>query len=92
MITSTRITVGTAAVKLVAASSQFQQVQLLNAGGQVVRIGGADVNGTAYGLPRLPDNPNVPRTPFLFKLNPTEEIWAVVAEGTSEVNVWVQTP
>jgi hypothetical protein len=92
MITSTRITVGTVPVKLVGASPQFQQVQLLNAGQQVVRIGGPDVNGTAYGLPRLPDNPNVTRTPFTFKLNPTEEIWAVVAQGTSEVNVWIQTP
>jgi hypothetical protein len=71
-------------------------VQLLNAGSEVVRIGGPDVDLESYGLPRLPDNPNVARTPFSFKLNPKEAIWAVIAPNgqatTSEVNVWVQVP
>jgi hypothetical protein len=91
-ITSTRVTVGTEPTLLVAASVQPQRVQLLNAGNEVVRIGGADVTTTAFGLPRLPDNPNVPRTTFTFKLNPGESIFGVVAANTSEVNVWVQTP
>ena len=92
MIISTRVTVGTEPVRLVVASNQHQRVQLLNAGTEVVRIGPSTVNGTAFGLPRLPDNPNVARTPFTFKLNPNEEIWAVVAQETSPVNVWIQVP
>jgi hypothetical protein len=92
MIISSRITVGTAATQLVPARSQHQQVQLLNVGGEVVRIGGPDVTTAAYGLPRLPDSPNVPRTQFEFRLNPGESIWGVVAANTSEVNVWVQVP
>lgn len=91
-ITSTRITVTTEPTLLVAPSVQPQRVSLLNAGDEVVRIGGSDVTTVAYGLPRLPDNPNVSRTPFYFTLNPNEGIWAVVASGASEVNVWVQTP
>jgi hypothetical protein len=92
-ITSTRITVGTEAVPLVPVSNQPQRVSLLNAGGEVVRIGGGpDVTTAAYGLPRLPDNPNVSRTPFFFDLNPGEAILAVVAANTSEVNVWIQVP
>lgn len=92
MIISDRITVGTAATLLVEARNQHQRVQLLNAGAEVVRIGGPDVTVNAYGLPRLPDNPNVARTQFTFKLNPNEAIWGIVAEGSSEVNVWVQVP
>lgn len=92
MIISSRITVGTEPTLLVAARSQPQRVQLLNAGAEVVRIGGPDVTTAAYGLPRLPDSPNVARTPFTFDLFPNEQIWAVVASGTSEVNVWVQVP
>jgi hypothetical protein len=91
MITSTRITVGTAAVQLVPPQPQPQRVSLLNAGQEVVRIGGDSTVGTAaYGLPRLPESPQVPRTPFFFELNPSESIWAVVAANTSEVNVWIQ--
>jgi hypothetical protein len=92
MIISSRITVGTAATELVRPGSQHQEVQLLNVGGEVVRIGGPDVTTAAYGLPRLPDSPNVPRTQFEFRLNPGESIWGVVAANTSEVNVWVQVP
>jgi len=92
MIASSRVTVGTAVVQLVPASSQHQKVQLLNAGQEVVRVGGPDVTTAAFGLPRLPDSPQVPRTPFAFNLNPGESIWALVAQNTSEVNVWVQTP
>jgi hypothetical protein len=92
MIISSRVTVGTAVTPLVAARNQPQQVQLLNAGTEVVRIGGPDVTTSAYGLPRLPDSPNVPRTPFTFKLNPGEGMFGLVAANTSEVNVWVQVP
>jgi hypothetical protein len=91
-ITSTRITVGTEPTLLVPVSNQPQRVQLLNAGGEVVRIGGPDVTTAAFGLPRLPDNPNVARTQFTFDLNPGESIWAVVAQNTSEVNAWIQIP
>jgi hypothetical protein len=91
-IVSTRISVGTAVTLLVGTSHQHQQVQLLNAGTAVVRIGGPDVTTTAYGLPALPNNPDVARTPFSFNLNPGESIHAVVAGGTSPVNVWIQTP
>ena len=92
MILSSRITVGTAVTELVSPKSQHQQVQLLNAGQEVVRIGGPDVTTAAFGLPRLPESPQVPRTPFAFRLNPGESIFGVVAQNTSEVNVWVQTP
>jgi hypothetical protein len=91
MISSTRVTVGTAATLLVAPSAQHQRVQLLNAGTVVVRIGGPDVTTTAYGLPALPNNPDVARTPFSFNLNPGESIFGIVASGTSAVNVWAQT-
>jgi hypothetical protein len=91
VIISTRITVGTAVTLLVSPSVQPQQVRLLNAGTAVVRIGGPDVTTTAYGLPALPDNPNVARTPFSFNLNPGESIFGIVASGTSAVNVWAQT-
>jgi hypothetical protein len=91
-IVSTRVTVGTTATLLVAPSVQPQRVQLLNAGDEVVRIGGADVTTTAFGLPRLPNNPDVARTPFTFNLNPGESIFGIVAANTSAVNVWIQTP
>ena len=92
MISSTRVTVGTAVTLLVPPAVQPQQVQLLNAGTAVVRIGGPDVTTTAYGLPALPNNPDVARTPFTFKLNPGESIFGIVASGTSPVNVWIQKP
>ena len=96
MIISKRVEVGTTATQLVAANRQPQKVQLLNAGGEVVRIGGPDVDLQSYGLPRLPDNPNVARTPFSFNLNAGEAIFGVIApngeEATSEVNVWIQVP
>jgi hypothetical protein len=91
-IVSTRISVGTAVTLLVGTSHQHQQVQLLNAGTAVVRIGGPDVTTTAYGLPALPNNPDVARTPFSFNLNPGESIFGIVASGSSPVNVWIQTP
>ena len=92
MIISKRVTVGTEPTLLVGPSAQPQHVQLLNAGGEVVRIGGPDVTTNAYGLPRLPDNPNVARTQFTFTVNPGESIFALVAANTSEVNVWIQVP
>jgi hypothetical protein len=91
-IISTRITVGTEPTLLVPVQATHQQVQLLNAGTVVVRIGGPDVTTTAYGLPALPNNPDVARTPFSFNLNPGESIFGIVASGTSPVNVWIQTP
>jgi len=91
MIVSKRVTVGTAASLIVPPHNQGQQVKLLNAGAEIVRIGGTSSVGTAaFGLPRLPDNPNVTRNAFEFELDPVEEIWAVTATGTSEVNVWIQ--
>jgi hypothetical protein len=90
-IISTRITVGLTPTLLVAPSVQPQRVQLLNAGDEVVRIGGPDVTTTAFGLPRLPNNPDVARTPFTFNLNPNEAIYGIVAANTSSVNVWIQT-
>ena len=92
MISSSRITVGTAVTLLVPSSAQHQQVQLLNAGTAIVRVGGPDVTTAAYGLPRLPNNPDVPRTPFTFRLNPGESVHAITADGESAVNVWVQEP
>ena len=91
-IVSTRITVGLTATLLVPVQATHQKVQLLNAGDEVVRIGGPDVTTTAYGLPRLPASPNDARTPFVFDLNPGESIWGIVAANTSAVNVWIQTP
>jgi len=98
MIISKRVTVGTTATLIVEPSAQPQKVQLLNAGNEVVRIGGADVTASAFGLPRLPDNPNVPRTSFTFNLNPNEAIFGLVQAdpvdptATSEVNAWIQVP
>jgi len=90
-IFSTRVTVGTAAVQVVPPGSSPVKVQFINAGTQVVRIGGPDVSSTAaFGLPRLPADPNSPRTVFDFTLNPGEEIWAVVNANTSDLNVWYQ--
>jgi hypothetical protein len=92
VIVSTRITVGVEPVKIVPSQNMPVAVQLLNAGSEVVRIGGdANVSPTAaFGLPRLPESPNVARNNFEFTLNPGEEIWAVVAANTSDLNVWYQ--
>ena len=92
MIVSTRLTITTTAQRVVPASSNPQKVKLLNAGGEVVRIGGdADVSPTlAFGINRLPDNPNVARNVYEFVLNPGEEIWAIVNANTSDLNVWYQ--
>jgi len=92
MIFSTRVTVTTEPQLVVPQSSNPQKVHLLNAGGEIVRIGGnAEVSATAaYGLPRLGDSQNAPRTEFVFELNPGEEIWAVVSQNTSALNVWYQ--
>jgi len=92
MIVSTRVTVNTTPQRVVPAGSSPVKVQFINAGGEVIRIGaGPGMSSTAsFGLPRLPDNPNVTRTVFQFTLNPGEEIWAVVAANTSDLNVWYQ--
>jgi hypothetical protein len=86
-IYSNRISVGTAATQLVPASVMSQDVALLNAGTAVVRVGGPDVTTTAWGLPALPDNPNVARTFFNITIQPGDSLWALTASGTSEVNV-----
>ena len=92
MIVSTRITINTVPQKVVPAGSSPVKVRFINAGQEVVRIGaGPDMSSTAaFGLPRLPADPNSPRTVFDFTLNPGEDIWAVVAANTSDLNVWYQ--
>ena len=92
MIVSTRVTITTEPQQVVPSSNMPVRVKLLNAGSEVVRIGGdADVSPTAaFGINRLPDSPNVARNVFDFTLNPGEEIWAVVAANTSDLNVWYQ--
>jgi hypothetical protein len=90
MIHSTRITVGTAVTLLVPPDNQMQYVSLLNAGTAIVRIGGEDVTTEAFGLPRIPENPNVSRTFFYATLNPGEAIYARTAGGEAAVNVWYQ--
>ena len=93
MITSKRVNVGTEAVQLVPPSANPQKVKFVNAGGEVVRIGGnSDVDpANAYGIARLPDSPNVTRNIWEFELNPQEEIWGITAANSSEVNVWIQS-
>ena len=89
-IYSTRITVGTAAVELVPPSAMAQEVNLLNAGTAIVRIGGGpDVTTTAWGLPLIPENPNVSRTFFKTVIEPGDSVWGITAAGESAVNVWV---
>jgi hypothetical protein len=89
-IFSTRVTVTTVPTLLVPGHFNPQKARLLNASNVVVRIGGPDVTTTAYGMPALPDIPNVPRTEFEFDLNPQEEIFGIVASGSAVVNVWYQ--
>lgn len=88
-IYSTRVTVGTAAVELVPTSPMAQEVSLLNAGTAIVRIGGGpDVTTTAFGLPLIPDNPNVARTFFFTKIEAGDSVWGITASGEAAVNVW----
>ena len=89
-IFSTRVTVTTEPTRLVPGFFNPQKARLLNASNVVCRIGGPDVTTTAYGLPALPDNPNIPRTEFVFELNANEEIWGIVASGSAVINVWYQ--
>jgi len=89
-IYSTRVTVTTDPTLLVPGYFNPQKARLLNASNVVVRIGGPDVTTTAYGMPALPDNPNVARTEFVFNLNANEEIWGIVASGSAVINVWYQ--
>jgi hypothetical protein len=89
-IYSTRVTVTTTPTLLVPGYFNPQKARLLNASNVVCRIGGPDVTTAAYGMPALPDNPNVPRTEFVFDLNATEEIWGIVASGSAIINVWYQ--
>ena len=92
MIISTRKTITTTAQQVVEPSQNPQKVKFVNAGAEVVRIGGnSSVSPTlAYGLARLPDSPNVTRNVWEFDLNPGEEIWAIVAANTSDLNIWIQ--
>ena len=92
MIISKRVTVGTAAVELVEAHNQPQSVKFVNAGTEIVRIGGnSGVDaGNAYGLARLPDSPNITRNIWEFELNPGESIWGITAANESTINVWIQ--
>jgi hypothetical protein len=92
MIISKRVTVGTAVVQLVPTHNNPQSVKFVNAGTEVVRIGGAeDFDATsAYGLARLPDSPNTTRNIWEFELNAGESIWAKTLANSSDVNVWIQ--
>jgi hypothetical protein len=90
-IFSNRVTVGTAATQLVPPNHQPQKVRLMNAGSNIVRIGGENVTTTAWGLPVVPDAPNVSRTFFYADLNPGESIYGITASGESPVNIWYQT-
>jgi hypothetical protein len=87
-IYSNRLTVGTAAVQLVPPSNQSQEVSLLNAGTAIVRVGGPDVTTTAWGLPLIPENPNVSRTFFNTTIQSGDSIWGITASGQSAVNIW----
>jgi hypothetical protein len=89
-IYSTRVTVTTEPTMLVPGYFNPQKARLLNASNMVCRIGGPDVTTSAYGMPALPDNPNVARTEFTFQLNANEEIWGIVASGSAVINVWYQ--
>jgi hypothetical protein len=92
MITSTRITITTQAKQVVPPSNNPQKVKFVNAGSEVIRIGGNSSVGTAaFGLARLPDNPNATRNIWEFDINPSEEVWAIVAANTSDLNVWIQS-
>ena len=92
MIISERVTVGTAAVRLVAPHNQPQSVKFLNAGTAIVRIAGDEDfdAANAYGLARLPNSPNTARNIWEFELNPGEAIWAKTSDGSSDINVWIQ--
>lgn len=87
-IYSNRVTVGTAATLLVPASVMSQEVSLLNAGTVIVRIGDSDVTTAAWGLPLVPDNPNVSRTFFNTTIQAGDSVWGITTAGTAPVNVW----
>jgi hypothetical protein len=89
-IYSTRVTVTTVPTKLVPGYFNPQKARLLNVSDVVCRIGGPDVTTEAYGLPALPNSPNIPRTEFTFQLNANEEIWGITASGSAIINVWYQ--
>jgi hypothetical protein len=89
-IYSTRVTVTTDPTLLVPGYFNPQKAKLLNTGAEVVRVGGPDVTVEAFGLNRLPDNPNIARNVYDFELNANEEIWGIVATGSAIVNVWYQ--
>jgi hypothetical protein len=92
LIISKRVTVGTAVVQVVEAHFNPQSVKFVNAGTEVIRIGG-DENidpANAYGIARLPDSPNTTRNIWEFELNAGESIWAKTAANESNLNVWIQ--
>jgi hypothetical protein len=89
-IYSTRVTVTTNPTLLVPGYFNPQKARLLNVSDVVCRIGGPNVTTEAYGLPALPNSPNIPRTEFTFFLNANEEIWGIVASGSAVINVWYQ--
>jgi hypothetical protein len=89
-IYSSRITVGTVATLLVEPSTMTQQVQLLNAGTIVVRIGSEDVSTTlAWGLPALPTSADVARTIFSTSIEPGDSLYGITPSGSAAVNVFV---
>jgi hypothetical protein len=89
-IYSNRVTVGTAAVELVPPSIMSQEVNLLNAGNVIVRLGGGpDMTTDAWGLPLIPADPNVSRTFFQTTIQPGDAVWGRTASGSAAVNIWV---
>ena len=87
-IYSNRITVGTAAVQLVPPSNMAQEVALMNAGSVIVRVGDETVTTAAWGLPAIPNDPNVSRTFFFTTIQPGDSIYGLTASGTAAVNIW----
>jgi len=93
MIVSTRVLVTTSAQQIVPPSKNPTHVKILNVGAQVVRVGpNSSVSTTdAWGINRLPENPNITRNVYEFDLPPGDEMWAVVASGSAAINLWYQT-
>jgi len=87
-IYSSRVTVGTAATLIVPPRTQNQIVSLLNAGTTIVRIGNEDVTTVAFGLPLIPNDPNVSRTFFNTTVYAGDSVYGIVAGGSAAVNVW----
>lgn len=92
MIEAKRVTVGTATIELVPPHTNPQMVRIVNTGGEVLRVGTTpdfDLE-SSYGVARLPDSPNTPRTIWEFKLGAGDSMWGFVAANTVTINVWIE--